>query len=218
MNMKGFTLVEALVAVAIVALAIAGPMYSASRAIVAAEVAQQQLTASYLAQEGIEYVRSMRDDAYLYAYNYDLSSGGNATLDGWKDFLNGNPSNIPGSIKQCYKDATKNPNGVSEVCSLDPSLPMGTQNGDSLNPCVVGSNNCPLPLYLSSSNTYTTNSGSGTYPITPFTRDIEIEDVSGAATDLKNNPVEIRIKSVVTWMFHGSSYSVTVTDHLTPWQ
>jgi len=66
--MKGFTLIETLVAITILTLAISGPLFTANRAIVAAENARDQLTALYLAQEGIEYVRMMRDNSYLAAY------------------------------------------------------------------------------------------------------------------------------------------------------
>ena len=64
---RGFTLIETMVAVTILTLAVAGPLMTASRAIVAAQSARDQLTASYLAQEGIEYVRAMRDNEYLAA-------------------------------------------------------------------------------------------------------------------------------------------------------
>ncbi|MHB8660533.1 MAG: type IV pilus modification PilV family protein [Minisyncoccota bacterium] len=201
----GFTLVEALVAIAILKKAIAGAMYAANRAIVAAEIAQEQLTASYLAQEGIEYVRSMRDGAYLNAIK---SSDPNATTDSWNDFLNGNN---PWSIKQCNK------NNVSKSCTLDPFQKMGTGPGDSLNPCNVppDGNSC-TPLYLTPSNIYTQNSTGNAEQ--PYTRTIRMESVSGAPVDVNNNPVDIRTRSLVTWTFNGSSYSVTVTDHLTPWQ
>ena len=65
---KGFTLVESMIAVTILTFAVAGPLYTASRAFVAAEIARDKLTASYLAQEGVEYVRAMRDNEYLSAY------------------------------------------------------------------------------------------------------------------------------------------------------
>lgn len=65
---KAFTLIETLIAITIITIAIVGPMTAASRAIVAAQSARDQLTASYLAQEGVEYVRAIRDDAYLAGY------------------------------------------------------------------------------------------------------------------------------------------------------
>lgn len=65
MTHRGFTLIEAMVAVSIMAIAIAAPMYAASRTIAAAQLSAEKLTATYLAQEGVEYVRKMRDDAYL---------------------------------------------------------------------------------------------------------------------------------------------------------
>jgi len=65
---NGFTLLEALIAVTIITLAVAGPLFSASRAIIAVEISRDKLTASYLAQEGIEYVRAMRDSEYLKLY------------------------------------------------------------------------------------------------------------------------------------------------------
>ena len=99
--MKGFTLIETLIAITILTLAIAGPMVTASRSIVAAQTARDQLTASYLAQEGIEYVRAMRDNEYLTAYQ---AGGSNVSTTAWNNFLTA-------SINQC-RGAT---------CTLDPS-------------------------------------------------------------------------------------------------
>ncbi len=203
MNMKGFTLIETLVAIAIITIAIVGPMYAANRAIVVAEIAQEQLTASYLAQEGIEYVRSMRDDAYLAAVE---SNDPNASVDAWNDFLTGNSA---WSIKQCNKKNPKN------ACTLDPFQLMGVPpNGNSLDPCNApphtppSGNDC-TPLYLNTSNnTYTQQV---TPNPTPYTRWIDVNDIP-------SNPNEEIVDSTVTWNFHGGSYSVTVTDDLTPWQ
>jgi prepilin-type N-terminal cleavage/methylation domain-containing protein len=58
---KGFTLVETLVAVAILVIATLGPLAIASQGITSAAYAKDQITAFYLAQEGIEYVRYVRD-------------------------------------------------------------------------------------------------------------------------------------------------------------
>src|SRR4051812_29896076 len=58
---KGFTLVEAMVAISILSLAVTGPLVIAQKGIGSAIYARDQVTASYLAQEGVEYVRNVRD-------------------------------------------------------------------------------------------------------------------------------------------------------------
>lgn len=62
---RGFTLVETLVAIAILMIAIVAPLYMLQQAITSANTARDQLIASSLAQEGIEYVYFVRDNNYL---------------------------------------------------------------------------------------------------------------------------------------------------------
>jgi Tfp pilus assembly protein PilV len=62
---RAFTLVETLVAISILTLAILGPYEAAQHALIAAYTARDELIASSLAQEGVEYVRSQRDANYL---------------------------------------------------------------------------------------------------------------------------------------------------------
>jgi Tfp pilus assembly protein PilV len=57
--------VETLVAITILVIAIVGPLYAVHKAIMASNVARDQLIATALAQEGLEYVRSVRDTNYL---------------------------------------------------------------------------------------------------------------------------------------------------------
>lgn len=200
MDKRGFTLIEAMVAIAIIALAIVGPMYTANSSIVAAELANDQLTASYLAQEGIEYVRTMRDDAYLNAY---ATGTGNASQDGWNSFVSGNGTY---SIKQCGLSSS------AKECTLDPILsPMCVGNNNcSLTPCNGNGNVCG-PLYLTSTHIYTTqsNSNGNGNTATPFTRTIQASPISST---------EVSITSTVEWSFRGSIYSEVVTDNLTAWQ
>lgn len=61
----GFTIVETLVAVAILALAVTGPLALAERGLVAARESGQEVAAFYLAQEAFEFVRNMRDGNML---------------------------------------------------------------------------------------------------------------------------------------------------------
>jgi prepilin-type N-terminal cleavage/methylation domain-containing protein len=149
MTMKsksGFTLIEALVAITILTLSITGAFSAANSAMRASSIARDQLTASYLAQEGIEYVRMLRDNAYLVRY---AAHDANASDNAWNDFKKG------------FTD-----------------------------------------------NSYTYPNSDAGIPVS-FVRKIQATEV--AANDEK-------IVSTVEWNFHGISYSVTITDHLTPWQ
>jgi prepilin-type N-terminal cleavage/methylation domain-containing protein len=188
-RLRGFTLVETMVAVSILTLSVAGPLFTANRAIVAAMVARDQLVASYLAQEGIEYVRAMRDDGFLAAYQAGGATISNAA---WTDFLSGGSD---ASITQCR----------ATTCTLDPASPMGTGSGFSLQPCT---GDACTSLYLAN-GIYTEQSGIVGATLTPFTRTIQAIDISAN---------DERIVSTVTWSYHGTPYSVTVYDHLTPWQ
>lgn len=66
-SMKGFTLVETLVAVLMLSLSIAGPLTIASKGLNATVVAKDQFISFYLAQDAMEYVRFLRDTACLTA-------------------------------------------------------------------------------------------------------------------------------------------------------
>jgi len=176
MTFSGFTLLETMVAVTIITVAIAGPMLVASRAIIATKISRDQLTASYLAQEGIEYVRAMRDNAYLALYPGDTSNA-------WSNFLT--------SIANCRTSALNN----APFCIYEPT------GSGSLQVCPSG---VCAPLWL---DVYYSQTALGTK--TAFTR--EIQTISITANDE-------RIVSEVSWNYHGTTYLVTISDHLTPWQ
>lgn len=65
----GFTLVETLVALSIFSVSILGLMSVLSQGISDTTYAKKKIIAAYLAQEGIEYVRNMRDNYVLYPVN-----------------------------------------------------------------------------------------------------------------------------------------------------
>lgn len=59
---KGFTLVEALVAISILMVAIVTPMTIAQNGLSSAMYSKDQMTASFLAQDAIEYIKNKRDE------------------------------------------------------------------------------------------------------------------------------------------------------------
>lgn len=195
--MKGFTLIETMVAISILTFAMAGPLFTADRAIVAAQTARDQLSAMYLAQEGIEYVRAMRDNTYLATYH---AGGTSVSETAWNDFLTGLG---PTSIARCVE-----PN----LCTYDPV------GGGSVEQCAATDNTC-TPLYLTGCvngsdglvctppNRYTQENVPGSV-VSPFTRTIQAIPISAN---------EEKIVSTVSWTFHGTPYAVSVSDHLTAW-
>lgn len=77
---RGFTLLETVVAIAVLMLGVLGPMYLAKQNIIAARDASDRLIASFLAQEGIEMVRSIvannSADDVAGGWLQNLASGG----------------------------------------------------------------------------------------------------------------------------------------------
>jgi len=65
----GFTLVETLIAISIFSVSIIAMMSVLGGGISNTNYAKKKMTASYLAQEGIEYIRNMRDNYVLYPVN-----------------------------------------------------------------------------------------------------------------------------------------------------
>jgi len=62
---KGFTLVETLIAITILMMAVVEPMALTAQSLKTAYYSRDQITASHLAQEAIEAVRSVRDGQIL---------------------------------------------------------------------------------------------------------------------------------------------------------
>ena len=63
MNTKGFTIIETLVAITILMISIVGPMTIAQKSLNAALYAKDQVIATYLAQDKIEYLKAERNAA-----------------------------------------------------------------------------------------------------------------------------------------------------------
>ena len=78
---KGFTMVETLVAVAILMISIAGPLTIAQKGLTAAIYARDQVIASFLAQDAMEFLKNVRDNNIILGLSF---------LDGMRLCLTGN--------------------------------------------------------------------------------------------------------------------------------
>ncbi len=98
-NLAGFTLIETLVAIAVLTLAITLPYATVEKALTASYIARDQLAASTLAAEGLEYVRGVRDSNYI--YNYDNPS----TPISWMGALDGSNGSGVYSVANCFTNS-----------------------------------------------------------------------------------------------------------------
>ena len=194
----GFTLLEVLIAVALIMLAISGPFFAAAVAQIATLDSKNRFTASYLAQEGIEYARMLRDDAYLGAYGADV---GDLSATAFYDHFLGGASSV--SVYGCLGNPSGGlPGGDGSVaCALDPALPVGVGAGKALQTCPSPSS-CPS-LYLSGGE-YTLTSGTPTI----YARSLRFYDFGAG----------VEIVSSVSWVSRGVTRSVSLTSYLFPWQ
>jgi prepilin-type N-terminal cleavage/methylation domain-containing protein len=126
-NEKGFTLVETLVAVAIFATSITGLISITARGINDTVFVKNKLTASYLAQEGVEIIRSMRDTSALVSLDASY----------WSEFITS-----PGYIDSCYST-----NGTNS-CYID-----GSAQALVALPC-SDEGVCPVMKYNQDQNSY----------------------------------------------------------------
>ncbi len=99
-------MVETLVAVAILMIAIAGPLTIAQKGLMSAFYAHDQTTASYLAQDAMEFIKNIRDNNLV-----------NPSLPSWHDKI----STCTASSK-CKIDTMADPNsGSAGISSCSPS-------------------------------------------------------------------------------------------------
>ena len=110
---KGFTLVEALVAISILMIAIASPMMLTQKSLSSATLSKDQMVATFLAQDTIEAVRNIRDQIAVRGTDTDWLSS---------DIL----------LKNCICDTDDNCNFNSPnllFCTIDTTSPVWSDGG-----------------------------------------------------------------------------------------
>ncbi len=150
---KGFTLVEALVAVAIFTVSVLALMVVLSDSVANTAYAKKKIIATYLAQEGIEYMRNLRDTYVLYQ---------SSTSDGWNDFkVKVSPCDTE-LLAVCYFD-DQNLNFSSQIKPITAIDIFSCTNAD-----------CPYLLYDKVTGRYNYATGA----ITDLIREIRITNTN----------------------------------------
>jgi prepilin-type N-terminal cleavage/methylation domain-containing protein len=153
---RGFTLLEALVAISIISLSVAGAFTAAQSGVSASIFARDRITASYLAQESIEFVKNKRDENLLIRNSQAIPT---------QTWLQG-ISQSQGGV--CGTD-------INNACGTD------VPNGNFVS-CPNGSANCLLKLD-SVDSLYKHSLGTDPGTNTIFTRKVFIQETN--ATEAK---------------------------------
>ncbi len=186
---KGFTLVETLVAITILILGITGTYVAVSQSISSGVYAKEQVVAIYLAQEGVEMVRNMRDNNGIQnSYNPPVNwLHGISETPNDPCYFSTDPDN-PG--KSCYQDVT------SQTPTFYPCADVG---------------NCPVMREDPNAGGLF---GGGFYgynpsdPATIYTREIHLSKI---------NDHEVSVTVTVTWSRGIINRQFTVRENLFDW-
>lgn len=200
---KGFTLLETLVAVAVLLAAIVGPVALIGHALSSGSFSKNSVIAHNLAQEGIELFRAIRDNNVLCAKQ------GGATE--WN--TDPHPGGGPPTLRDYYTV------GVLRTTTLA----CGASSINTPRPTNRNSSTCATPILLNASGVYNYISGTPTI----FSRCMRVcspPDVPPCSAPLDVDPPlipssdQMEIVSTVSWQERGAQKSVILTDRLYNWQ
>jgi Tfp pilus assembly protein PilV len=192
---KAFTLVETLVAISILTLAVTGPLLIAQKGIGSSIYARDQITAFYLAQEAVEYIRNVRDTNRI-------------TGQWWlAQFSSCQPYNS--AVPAC-----SSLNGMYKIDSkyLDFTNDQGTPSDftdDTVNASAIStcSGSCPVLQFDTTNNLYTYSGG--TLSPTQFTRTITINNTISSK--------EALVQVTIAWnpaLIGGFTRSFVIKEYL----
>ncbi|MFN4181244.1 MAG: prepilin-type N-terminal cleavage/methylation domain-containing protein [Candidatus Paceibacteria bacterium] len=122
---RGFTLVESLVAILIFTVSVTAMLVVLGGGVSEIDYVKRKVVANYLAQEGIEYIRNMRDTYMLYT----------PTGTGWPDFV--------AKMQAC------DPAFSSDGCYYDPTLLFSYVSPQEITqtPVIACTGSCPVLYY-----------------------------------------------------------------------
>lgn len=190
---------ETLVAIFIIMLAITGPMVFTQNALRAAFLSRDQITAFFLAQDAIEYIKNIRDGHVV-----DIIKSSSADPAGWLG-VNGKLVTDCMSGSGCTIDSTKTEATGIISCSIE-STPGCVEDGQLTN---------YTPLYFNNNGYFTNDSNGGTKSI--FAREIKMKDAYDGDSTKENREVEVVV--TVRWKSHEGvgTREIVVKENIYNW-
>lgn len=217
-SQDGFTLVETLIAVVILIVSVVTPLSVASQAIVYSAIARDQIVASNLAQESIDFVRNERDRSALSVTATNPARFQNFLI---KFGLYNGSATVCYATDGCAIDVRQPtyPSGLQPISDFTLSYPATPAHIINLANCTSG-NNCPYMSVrsLGSSPTYIYG-----YPDplgadyinwreTSFKRVTKMSVVGSTS-----NPQEVLVSVTVSWRTGSYDKSITMNEYLKSW-
>lgn len=208
---KGFTLIETMIAVFVLTAAMAGFFSLLASSLFSARYARNEITANYLLQEAVDYVRNDRDTV---AFQQSTNGGG------WINFLNRYGYNGGVGSDTCFTTTTNF--NSAPGCYFEPALSVSLTSPLDAIPvkaCTTsadfGTIQCPVFNYDQSGaihNDYYTYDSTHNLPATKFKRQVVMLVNPTSAGD------ELAMKVTVEWQNGGLTRSKSLVISLLNWQ
>jgi prepilin-type N-terminal cleavage/methylation domain-containing protein len=185
---RGFTIVEVLISLTIFSIAVAGVITIAVQGGLNVNASKLRVTATYLADEGVELMRAMRDTTVLSTV---LASGAGSEGAGWASFT----GTFGGTV--CT---------AGSPCDIDPTI-LSTPFPSTTNVVACASSGfCPL-YYVPATGHYSDTAPSGT-AASPYSRQIVVSSLT---------PDEVQVVVRVRYLEGTTMQTVTQTENLFNW-
>lgn len=202
---KGFTLLEVIIAIFLITVGITAVLLLITKTLGAMSLSFSQLKAAYLAQEGIEVIRNIRDTNWVEGNEWkDLNKSGAVTLSEHIDC----PSVF--YIDPVFDAVAINvAPGQCGLAKITEAISLVTFTSGNLNDQTFYT---PWPI-SNCTDTLDSGSSSGDAIPTPFSRYVEICYALDA-----DNVEYMKVKSIVTWQAKGKDYEISAEEHLYNWR
>lgn len=158
----GYSLIEVLIAIAVLLLSIVGPLTIAAKSLQTSFQARDQIVATYLAQEGIEGVIALKQNSVIAG----IQDGNLSALWDWANAA---------SLADCRS---------ADGCNFDVQYPISLSDTNFTNTITSCSNRADCRLYYDETAPVAKYSLDNSGEATAFTRVITLENLDAATTTM----------------------------------